>query len=391
MGKRITKLLISSFIAFGVMLFSNMPKNDVIKVNADELVDTPTVGWNNVDYSKDLNWVPFTNESNIPQQGYCLLPLYPSNIASNTYYSENLITSNMEGCNVGDHILINGIESRNVAGAVIYCYPQDGFFLYVPHSSVNFSEEYEYVTVEVLEGMSIDGTAQTVATRFEYRGLLGSYDHWEVNPEPVEKIKGEFERIDWNNVDYSYTVHGEWGGELTPSGAPRDGYCLLAFFKEEGKTYDESTIGDVTMTGRGVIGQGLNVDYKVKVNGVNIIDVAGSVCYIYPKFGLFFYIPEASITYNETYIYPVISMESGVHFNNVFLPAITFEFRGEIGQTGCWTYLKDASEYNKYPFTGVAVDWNNVPADATHNQNVLQFGENTPDHIDYLRNNHTSD
>ena len=388
--KRIIGLILSSVLTLGIALFSHTQKsNDFIAQAEDELVGTPTsIAWNNVDYSHELEWTPYINDNGVPQQGYCLLPLYPSTLSSSTYTSESLTTANIPGCNVGDYILINGVASKNVTGAVIYGYPDNGFYLYVPHSSVNFSDEYEYVTVEVLEGMSIDGTARTVATRFEYRGLLGSYGNWQINPEPVEMVQGEFSKIDWNNIDYSYTIHQEWAGELTPSGAPRDGYCLLAFFNEVGKTYSESVIGDSITTGRGVIGIGLNVDYKVKVNGVNIVDVEDAICYIYPVFGLFFYIPDSSITYSETYEYPVISIEQGLHFNNVLLPAINFEFRGELGTPSCWTYSKDPSEYNHFDFMGVANGWNNTPADAAHNHSVLQFGEYG---VDYLKANHESD
>ena len=192
--KRIFGLILSSIVTIGVMLFSRATPKDglVAKADGNELVGTPTIGWNNVDYSLNmsLSWAPHVDEVGIPQQGYCLLPLYPSDIAASVKYDENLLTANIPGCNVGDHILINGIESQNVEDVIIYCYPTTGFFIYVPHSSVAFSDKYEYVTIEVLEGMSIDGTAQTVATRFEYRGILGSYGKWEVNPAPIEKVNG---------------------------------------------------------------------------------------------------------------------------------------------------------------------------------------------------------
>ena len=393
--KRIFGLILSSVVTIGVMLFSHATPKDgyVVKADGNELVGTPTIGWNNVDYSLNmsLSWAPHVDEVGIPQQGYCLLPLYPSDIAASVKYDENLLTANIPGCNVGNHILINGIESQNVEDVIIYCYPTTGFFIYVPHSSVAFSDEYEYVTIEVLEGMSIDGTAQTVATRFEYRGILGSHGKWEVNPTPIEKVNGEFSKIDWNNKDFSYTTGDEWAGELSPSGSPVNGYCVLAFFNEEGKTYNESVIGDMMTKGRGVIGKGLNADTKIKVNGVNIVDVAGAICYIYPSYGLFFYVPEASLTYDETYQHPTIELEKGLHFNNVYLPHITFVFRGERGEPNGWTYIRDYDEYNKYPFTKVADLWNNVPVDSGHNHTVLQFGENTPEHIDYLKNDKISD
>ena len=273
--KRIVGLLLSFVMALGITLFSHEIKREGYLVNADgdELVGTPEVGWNNVDYSANdgRNWVPNKDDKGVPQEGYCLLPLYPANIASNTYVDENLLTANVTGCNVGDHILINGVECQNVSDVIIYCYPQNGFFLYVPHNSVAFSDEYEYVTIEVLEGMSIDGTAQVVATRFEYRGTLGSYDQWQVNPAPIEKKQAEFNSISWNNMDFSYTLNQEWCGDLEANGAPSNGYCILAFFNEVGKTYQETVIGDLTMTGRGVIGKGFNIDNKVKVNGVNML------------------------------------------------------------------------------------------------------------------------
>lgn len=392
MKKRIFGVILSSFLALGVMFFSHVQNNSGSIVHADnDLVGTPSVSWNNVDYSAGLGgdvWSPNTNSNGVPQEGYCILAQYPSDLSASEYQTENLITANIQGCNVGDYILINGVASKNVTGAFIHCYPKNGFFLYVPHSSVAFSDDYEYATIEVLEGMSIDGSAHTVATRFEYRGLLGSYGNWQVNPEPEVRVQGEFTKIDWNNLDYSYTLGKEWAGELLPSGAPKDGYCLLAFFNEEGKTYSESVIGDLTMTGRGVLGIGLNADYKIKVNGVNIIDVEDSICYIFPVYGLFFYIPHTSITLSDQYPYPIISLEQGLHFNNVYLPKINFEFRGELGQPNAWIYTKDPSEYNHFEFMGVAGEWNNVPADDTHRATILQFGEYG---VDFLKDDHTGD
>lgn len=196
-----------------------------------------------------------------------------------------------------------------------------------------------------------------------------------VNADEPETVQAEFASISWNNMDYSYTTGSSWCGDVGPSGAPENGYCLLVFFNEVGKSVQESKIGELTTSGRGVIGQGHNADTKIKVNGVNIVDVEDSVCYIYPQYGLFFYIPEASIIYSDTYKIPTISMEAGVSFNNVVLPEIHFEFQGEIGETNCWIYRKHSSEYNRFAFDCVAEGWNNAPVDATHAQNVLKFGE----------------
>ena len=389
--RRIVGLIFSSIIAIGAMVFSHAPKDNNYIVHAEEqLVGTPEISWNNVDYSSGMSqdWCPDKNNLGVPQSGYCLLALYPSEIASTTYTSENFLTANIPNCNVGDYILINGIPSKNVTDVIIYGYPQKGFFLYVPHHSVNFCDEYEYVTIEVREGMSIDGTARTEATRFEYRGLLGSFNNWQVNPEPIEKVQGEFTKIDWDNMDFSFGLEQQWCGELMPNGAPKDGYCLLAFFNEIGKNYKDSEIGDVMTNGRGVLGIGLNADYKIKVNGVNIIDVEDAKCYIYPKYGLFFYIPEASLIYNETYTCPTITIEEGLHFNNVYLPYISFEFRATIGTPHGWAYIKDEASYKHVNFTKVADLWNNVPADGSHNATILQYGEYG---VDYLKNDHASD
>lgn len=386
--KRIVGLILSSFLAVGALLFSHSSRNNDVIAKADDLVGTPEVSWNNIDWSPEMgeSWVPNIDSNKVPQSGYCLLALYPEHISLSNHTDENLITSSLEGCNVKTHVLINGVQSQNVDDVIIYAYPENGLFIYVPHSSIAFSDEYEYLTINVLEGMSIDGSAQTVATRFEYRGLLGSSGNWLVNPEPIEKVKGEFHSISWNNVDYSYDL--DWCGGIAPSGAPENGYCLLAFFNEEGKTPEESTIGTTYTQGRGVIGLGYNADYKIKVNGVNIIDVEDSVCYIYPKYGLFFYIPEASLTYNDEYLIPTITLEKGVRFNNVVLPYISFEFRGELEDTNCWTYIKDESEYSKPSFVKVAEKWNNTQADASHTQTILQFGEYE---VDYLKKDRVSD
>lgn len=387
--KRSVGLILSSFMALGVLLFSQTSKNNDFAAEADGLVGNPSISWNNVDYSYTLSkdWVPNKNQSGVPLEGYCILVQYESNIASSTYVDENLLTANIAGSNIGDHILINGVEAQNVDDVQIYCFPQNGFFLYVPNSSITFSDEYEYATIEVLEGMSIDGTVQVVGNRFEYRGILGSFNKWEIDPEPIVKIKGEFNSINWNNKDFSFAANQEWCGELMPNGSPKNGYCLLAFFNEEGKTYSESIIGDVTTYNRGVIGIGLNADYKIKVNGVNIVDVEGSKCYIYPAYGLFFYIPEASITYNETYRIPVISLEEGLHFNNVYLPKMSFEFRGQIGEPECWTYVKDIEDYNHFEYGGVAENHNNISADPTHSYVILKFGEYG---VEYLKNDGVS-
>lgn len=382
--RKAIRFILSSFLALGFALFSGVKNNDYSVSKADDvdLVGTPDILWNNVVEDNSFVWSPTVDANKIPQQGYALLAKYPTRIAENTHYDANLVNSNITGCNVSDHILINGVQSRNVPGVTIYCYPEDGLFIYVPKNSFNLSDDYQYLTIQIVEGLSIDGSAFIGANVFEFKGSLGTTGNWQ--------IKGEFTLISWNNVDYSYK-NGDWCGDLMSNQSPEHGYCLLVFFNEVGKASEKSKIGTVNTTGRGVIGHGLDVDHMVKANGVNIADVVGSICYIYPQYGLFFYIPDVSLTYNDTYIYPVLTIESGLHFNDVYLPSISFEFRGEIGQTQRWTYIKDASEYNHFPFTGVAVDWNNVAADATHNHSVLQFGENTPSHIDYLRNNHISE
>lgn len=398
MKKRFLGLIFSAFIAFGTLMFSLTANKDIKASKADyeHLVDTPEIGWNNVDYSINTpnHWAPDTNENGVPQNGYCLLPLYPEDISTVERIEDNLLNLDIEGCNVKDHILINGVESQYVDDVIIYAYPKNGFFIYVPYSSISFSDEYDYLTIDVLEGMSIDGSAYTVATTFEYRGLLRSFGKWEINPEPIEKKNGSFSKIDWNNVDFSYTIKdektgkpAEWTGDLLANGAPENGYCLLAFFHEEGKEYADSVIGDVTITENGVIGLGLNVDYKVKVNGVNLIDVLDAKCYLFPKYGLFFYIPHTSIVFSDEYPIPTIEIEEGLHFNNVYLSEITFEFRGELGDVNCWTYIKEKSEYNHYPFEGVAELWNNIALDASHNQTILQFGEYGKD---YLKNDKIS-
>ena len=154
--KRFVRLLLSSFVALGVALFCHANNDDVVvRADGTELVGTPEVGWNNVDYSKEANWVTNRDQNGIPLEGYCLLPIYPSNITSQFYTDENLLTANIPGCNVGDYILINGVASKNVEGVVIYGYPLDGFFIYVPHSSITFSDEYAHLTINVLEGISI--------------------------------------------------------------------------------------------------------------------------------------------------------------------------------------------------------------------------------------------
>ena len=202
------------------------------------------------------------------------------------------------------------------------------------------------------------------------------------------KVHAQFNSIVWNNVDYSYYTGTPWSGELLPNNAPKDGYCIIAGFNEPGKTMTDTVIGTMYTSGRGVIGMDYGIETKIRVNGVNIDQVANSKVYIYPSYGLFFYLPYDSILFDEQHLYPVLELDEGIHFNDVYLPKISFEFRGELGQASKWIYVKDASEYNHFDFKGVANGWNNTPADSSHNQSILQFGEWGQD---YLKADHISD
>ena len=85
MKKRILGVILSSFVALGVMFFSHSHNNSASIAKADDLVGTPTVSWNNADYSAGLGgevWSPNTNSNGVPQEGYCLLAQYPSDISS---------------------------------------------------------------------------------------------------------------------------------------------------------------------------------------------------------------------------------------------------------------------------------------------------------------------
>ena len=77
MKKRIFGVILSSFLALGVMFFSHVQNNSGSLVHADnDLVGTPSVSWNNVDYSAGLGgdvWSPNTNSNGVPQEGYCIL------------------------------------------------------------------------------------------------------------------------------------------------------------------------------------------------------------------------------------------------------------------------------------------------------------------------------
>lgn len=395
--KRIFGLALSLFVALGVAFFSQTSKNNDFEIaHAEGLVGNPKISWNNIDYSrgvqnfvdevepiKDAEGKP-TN-AGVPTKGYCLLVQYSANIATTIHDSQNLIGSGLAGCNVEDYIKINGQACKNVSNTLVYGYPLDSLFIYVPYSSVAFSDTYEYVTVEILEGLSIDGSASVVGSRFEYRGLLGSHSRWLLNPSPAQITKVEFDSLPlyWNNVDLSYAidVDGWWSGELAVSGSPKNGYCFLAFFKEDGKTVEQSRVGDVYHIGRGIIGKGSNIDHKVKINGVDVIDVEGSIIHVYPQYGLFIYVPDASLSNRDIYQVPTVEFLEGIRLIDVELPAITFEFRGELGQPYCWNYVREESEYNHFPFETIAPGYNNRAFDATHTDTVLRFGEFT----DYLK------
>lgn len=393
--KRISYLILSILVSGCASLFLSNKKNDVSSVKAEEtpLVEVDRVEWNNVDYSQlsgtsTTPWTGNVDSNGVPQDGYCILPFYKSNIAASAITNQNLLDAEISGSNVGEYILINGIEAKNIDNALLYIFPQNGFFLYVPVTSITFTSEYEYLTIDVLDGTSFDGSVSLKGCRFEYRGILRSHGNWKINPEPIEKKQVEFNSFLWNNVDYSPNSGLHWCGELNALGAPINGYCFLAGFNEVGKTMEETSIGDTIITGRGILGIGLNVDSKIKVNGINIVDVADSIVYIYPKYGLFIYLPENSITYTDEYLFPTVTIEDGAHIVDTYLSSITFEFRGEIGETGQWTYVKDPSEYHHIPFTNIAGGWNNIAADALHTQTILQFGEYG---VDYLKDSHEKD
>lgn len=391
--KRIFGLVLSLFVTLGVVFFSRTSKNnDFEAVYADTLVGNPSIGWNNIDYSRGT--MDFVDEvepmldaegkptnAGVPINGYCLLVLYESNIASNLHNTQNLVGSGLAGCNVEDYILINGQACKNVSNTLVYGYPLNGLFIYVPYSSITFSNTYEYLTINILQGLSIDGSASVVSSKFEYRGLLGSHSRWVINPSPITIKKVEFDSLPlyWNNVDLSYAIpeNGWWTGELAVSGSPKNGYCFLAFFKEEGKVAEESHIADVYHIGRGIIGKGSNIDRKVKINGVDAIDVEGSIIHVYPQYGLFIYVPDESLSNKDVYKVPTVEFTEGIRIVNVELPAITFEFRGELGQPYCWDYVREESDYNHFPFSAVAPGYNNRSFDPTHTDTVLRFGEFT--------------
>ncbi len=387
--KRFFGLVLSLFATLGMMAFRHTSKNNdsVISTHAESLVDVEKVDWDNQDWSDGIgkDWVKNKNKSLVPLDGYCLLPKYKSNISNSRYVDQNLITSNIPGCNVGDKILVNGVPSKNVDGVTIYCYPENGFFIYVPYSSIVFSDNYDFLTIDVLEGMSIDGNYHTVATTFEFRGVLGETGtiddkKWKINPTPIVKVQGEYDSIVWNNTDYSFlTTDDWWSGEREANGAPSNGYCVLLGFKEPGKslTDQDNIIGPDNMIGRGVIGIGYNADYKIKINGVNIIDVEDSKCYIYQGHYVFIYVTDASLSNRDIYEIPTISISEGLRFSEVVLPKCEFEFRGILGEPNCWMHIRDKSSLTRYAFNSIAGGWNNKSADTSHNESVFQFGNVT--------------
>lgn len=375
----VLSLLMTISTAF--VLNSVKSNTEVQETKAETVLSTPKIEWNNVDYKK---WAPNLDDLGVPQEGYVLLVTYEGNLSSATITDKNLINAGLSGCNVNDHILINGVKSEEIANAFVYCFPQNGIFIYVPNASITMTAQYEYPTIEFLEGMSIDGSATTIASRFEYRGALKSFGNWKLNPEPIVREKAEFNKIEWNNVDYS-----KWCPNCSDAGIPQEGYVFLAFFNEPNKTPDKSVIGDTNHTGRGVIGNGGLADHMIKANGVDIVDVANSAVYIYPAYGLYVYIPEASLTYDETYKVPTIEIEGNLHFNDkVNLPSVVLEFTGKLGKQGGWAVKKGPADYNHFPFTCINGLWNNVNFGTTpgYNQLILEFGVNKQD---YLANDKT--
>ncbi len=383
--RNILTIALSLLMTFSAsFVLTNNKKSEPLETQATDLIGGAKVEWNNVDYAR-LGPGPF-NESGVPTQGFCILVLYSSNIASKAYSDVNLITAGVAGCNVTDHILINGINCSEVTDVFVCGYPQNGFYVYVPRSSITLGEEYDYLTIDVLEGMSIDGTYQVEGNSFEYRGPLGTFGNWQKDPEPIIRVESEFDKIEWDNRDYSPTMSQAWAGELGDDAAPLNGYCLLSFFHEVGKSYEETVIGSTVNTGRGLIGNGDPVDHLIKVNGVNIVDVADSKCYLFPKYGLFFYVPDTSLSNKDKYQYPTITIEKGLHFNSVNLPEITFEFKGKLGKGGGWSVKKGAGDYNHFPFTGVNPYNNNLPNEIGYYHTILDYGT---EGIDYLADNKT--
>lgn len=380
-------ILLTSLLSLGGLLFgANNEKGNTVSSAETTFVKLDKIEWNNQDYSYSIKktWVEDINDDFVPLSGYCILVLYKSNISKNTYVDTSLLEMSVAGCNVNDHVLINGTKAEDVEDVKIYCFPEYGLFIYVPAKSIELNETYTFPTINILEGMTVDGTGYTEATRFEYRGIIGNQGKWEINPEPVEDRLVSYHKIEWNNIDYSDDGgKTPWVEKRDPSRSPSEGYCILIGFKEEGHDFGEPIFNATYFHGRGLLGLGYNIDTKIKVNGVGLIDVEDSMCYMYPQYGLFIYIPDESITFTKENYSVKLEFTSGAKISNFVFELVSFEYTSDIGVIGGWEVAKDPSELNKFPYTGIAGEWNNVTADATHTQTILSFGTFG---TDYLKN-----
>lgn len=309
-NKKFTTLIALFLSVFAIGSLTN--SLSVSKADADSaLLSTPKVEWNNINYMGQ-GWAGELDAIGVPQNGYCLLALYSSNVASTTYTAQNVLDMSIAGCNVGEYIKINGVEAKDVDGCNIRVYPTNGIFVYFPISSIEIKKPYKYPTIEFLEGLTIEGTVKTVATRFEYRGAFKTFGNWVVDPVQPKSLPFTGIAGGWNNVYYPSTP---------------DVYNLILSFGTHNKDW---LANDKTPNATNRATKDYDIGTGLTVNGVTIAklhDKCASTCVSYAHGFCFLYItyPKEIVELTKDYSVPTLHIDAGTEFMDTILPEVTLK------------------------------------------------------------------
>ncbi len=342
-------------MTLGALAFSRVSKKEESIANAITTVGTPNVEWNNIDY---VGWAPGLNANNVPTAGYVLLLLFPSNISNTLFTDRNLINGGVSGCNVGDYVLINGVQSKNVSGAIIYCYPFNGLYVYLPSGAVPAGS---YPTVSVLEGMSIDGSAHTGASTFVFKGGLGDILCWSyVEESPALTLSGI--AAGWNNDTFPTTP----------------GYNhIILYFGTFGIDYFSISHGaDPTNRANDNNAIGRNL----KFNGLSIADIAKkypltSVDYAHGNNYMHIQYPDILTYSTSDYLVPTVELNENTDFIDKSVQPFKLQLIG--GRWGMYDFpticLEHSINLDNY-FLGISSLPYTFGSDPVCLFNVLPFG-----------------
>ena len=248
--------------------------------------------------------------------------------------------------------------------------------------------------------MKMNKFVKLLISFFALVSLGGSFTHTRINTiETKADNKGAvLDSILWNNVVYDeggVFIPSKAFGECNTSGNPKDGYVVLVSFKNADGSTAFTDISkycnpssEESMRETNLAKEAFASSFKI--NGKSMSEVEGAGLYVY--FGLLFYLPHDSLIFDETYEIPTINLSVQADLGFQKIEPFSLGFKGTKGMTGGWELIKDKSLMRTIEFTGVAgSQWNNTGVSPTERNTILAFGENTPDHIDYLRETHTTD